>query len=242
MKKVNFMLAIMLVLGTLGYGQKSVDIHFDSDKIIEIAYATVEGGKEAQLQQAYFPKILPIAAKYGGKMLGSFQVTAVTGGNLKPQMVAIFEWPSLKAHKDLLNDKEAKKLFPIRDAALTSIKLSYFVVESDVTVSFKSDKVYEFFNGWLTAEAKTALPKYFEKSAAPKLKYGPPKFLVDLKPVPNISNEDYILKPHTTGIVEWNNTAAFYGLSADPEFIKTVPLLEKSTTRLDMIHTKVNIQ
>lgn len=220
---------------------QSTDITFLSGKIIEIAYATLEGGKEERLGKEYFPKILPIAAKYGGKSLGSFQVLAVVDGEVKPQIVAIFEWPSFSAHKQLLNDREAKKVFPIRDEVLTSIKLSYFTVEKDVTVNFKANKTYEFFNAWLTPEAKTALPKYFKQSHAPKLKYGPPKFLVDLKPAPGIPNESYILRPQMAGIVEWNSVATYYGLAADPDFQKTTHLLKKSVSRLDMIQTRINI-
>jgi len=219
---------------------KTVDIIFKSGKIIEIAYATVRGGKEMELQTEYFAKILPIAAKYGAKMLGSLQVTAITGGEIHPQMIALFEWPNLEAKQKLFEDEAAKKLFPIRDAALTSLKMSYYTVPEDITVTFREDKTYEFFNAWLTPEAKTALPEYFKQSDASKQNYGPPVFLADLKPFENSPKEDYVLRPHMTGIVEWSSTAAFYGLSADPEFQKATPLLEKSLTRIDMIHAKFN--
>jgi len=246
MEKLNFVNVViaLLLISTGSQAQeinKSFDITFNSDKIIEIAFATIEGGKEAQLGQEYFPKILPIAAKYGGKMLGSFQVLAVTGGELQPQMIAVFEWPSLDAQKRLLADENAKKLFPIRDNTLTSIKLAYYTVDKDVTITFRSDKTYEFFNAWLTSEAKTSLPEYFEQSNAPKLKYGPPKFLADLKPLSHVFNEDHILQPHMAGIVEWHNVATYYGLIADPDFQKTTHLLEKSVSRLDMIQAKVDI-
>ncbi|PCJ82564.1 MAG: hypothetical protein COA49_00420 [Bacteroidetes bacterium] len=217
---------------------KSADITFKSGKIIEIAYATVEGGKEAKLGQEYFAKILPIAAKYGGKMLGSLRVTAVVDGAVAPQMIAIFEWPTIAARDALLADKEAQKLFPIRDAILTSIKLAYYTVEKDVTVTFRADKTYEFFNAWLTPQADTLLPEYFEKSAKPKEKYGPITFVASLKPVKGLAAADYLLQPHMSGIVEWNNTTAYYGLMADPEFIKVAPLLKNSVTRLDGIHAK----
>jgi len=219
----------------------SLDITLKSGKVIEIAFATIEGGKEAELSENYFPKILPLAAKYGGKMLGSFQVLAITGGEIQPQMVAIFEWPSVDAQKQLLADKKAQKLFSIRDAALTSIQLAYYEVEEDVTVSFQKDKTYEFFNAWLTPESKTALPEYFKQSEAPKLKYGPPKFVASLKPLINVPNESFILQPQMAGIVEWNNVATYYGLVADPDFKKASPLLEKSVRRLDMIQTRINM-
>lgn len=217
---------------------KSVDITFKSGKVIEIAYATIEGGKEAELSQNYFSKILPIAAKYGAKMLGSLQVTAVVDGDVAPQMIAIFEWPNIEARERLLADRQAKKLFPIRDAILTSIKLAYYTVEKDVTVTFREDKTYEFFNAWLTPEAGKLLPEYFKKSDAPKKKYGPITFIASLKPISGLPAEDYLLQPQMAGIVEWNNTSSYYGLMADPEFKKVVPLLKKSVTRLDGIHAK----
>ena len=219
---------------------KEANIIFKSGRVIEIAFGSLEGGKEAQLGMEYFPKILPIAEKYGGKMLGSFQVTAVTGGEIQPQMVAIFEWPDLAARDQLGADEEAKKLFPIRDDAMTFFKQSFYTVAEDVTVTFREDKTYEFFNAWLTPDAETALPEYFKQSEAPKQKYGPPRFLADLKPLENAPTEDYVLHPHMSGIVEWNNTSAYYGLIADPDFKKAAPLLEKSLTRIDMLHTKFN--
>ncbi len=219
---------------------KSADITFKAGKVIEIAYATLEGGKEEKLGKDYFSKILPLAAKYGGKMLGSLQVTAVVDGEVAPQMIAIFEWPNIEARDKLLADREAQKLFPIRDAILTSIKLAYYTVEKDVTVTFREDKTYEFFNAWLTPDAGKLLPEYFKKSDAPKKKYGPITFVASLKPIPGLPAADYLLQPQMAGIVEWNNTNSYYGLMADPEFKKVVPLLEKSVTRLDGIHAKFN--
>ncbi len=217
---------------------KEASIPFKSGTVIEIAFASVEGGKESQLGMEYFPKILPIAAKYGASLLATFRVTAVTGGDIQPQMVAIFEWPNLEARDRLLTDPEAMELFPIRDDALTFIALGYYTVEQDVTVTFREDKTYEFFNAWLRPSASEALPEYFKQSDAPKQKYGPPKFVVDLKPVEAAAQEDFVLRPNMAGIVEWTSTGAYLGLVADPEFKKAVPLLERSVTRLDMVHAK----
>ncbi|WP_128755289.1 hypothetical protein [Aquimarina sediminis] len=219
---------------------REANILFKAGKVIEIAYATVEGGKNAQLNKEYFSKILPIAAKYEGKMLGSLQVTAVVDGEVVPQMIAIFEWPNIEARDKLLADKKAQKLFPTRDAILTSIKLAYFTVDEDVSVTFREDKTYEFFNAWLTPEAEKLLPKYFQKSENVKKKYGPPSFVASLKPLKGLPGADYLLQPHMAGIVEWNNTNAYYGLIADPEFKKVAPLLMKSLSRIDGIHAKFN--
>ena len=173
-------------------------------------------------------------------MLGSLQVTAVVDGDIAPQMIAIFEWPNIEARDKLLADCNAKKLFPVRDAILTSIKLAYFTVEKDTPVTFREGKTYEFFNAWLTPEAGKLLPEYFKKSEGPKKKYGPITFVASLKPITGLPTANYLLQPHMSGIVEWNNTNAYYGLMADPEFKKVVPLLKKSLTRIDGIHAKFN--
>lgn len=238
---------LMLVVSILSVGcqaqsVKSHTIEFKKDKIIEIAYATVEGGKERRLGQEYFPQILPIAAKYGGKLLGSFSVVAITGGEIKPQMVAIFEWDNTADRERLLADKEAQKLFPIRDDALTGLKLAYFHVDNDVSVTFRSDKTYEFFDAWLTPRSNKSLPEYFKLSAEAKEKYGPPKFLVNLKPENEyLKDAPYRLLPQMAGIVEWNSVSSYYGMIADPDFQKAAPLLEESVWRLDMVQATVNI-
>jgi len=43
-----------------------------------------------------------------------------------------------------------------------------------------------------------------------------------------------------TGIVEWSSTNAYFGLLADPDFKKALPLLKKSLTRIDGLHAKFN--
>ena len=221
---------------------KESNILFKKGKIIELAYLSIKGGEEHKLQSEYFAKIMPIASKYGGKILGSFQVTAITGGEITPQTVVIFEWPTIASRDELLANKEAQKLFPIRNAALTFGQVAYFTVKKDVTVTFREDKVYEFFNAWLTLDAENGLPEYFEKSDAPKKRYGAPMFLVSLHPVKDayVGKGAFYIHPHMSGIVEWNNTAEFYGLTADPEFKEAKPFLDKSVSRLDMIHTRIN--
>lgn len=209
-----------------------------ADTVIEVSYASVEGGKEMQLMGDYLPKIMPIVASYGGKMLGNFQVTAVTGGEIKPQMVVIFEWPSLDARNKMHADKAAQILFPLREDAMTFFKQAFYTVEEDTPLTFHEDKTYEFFTAWLTFAAKVSLPAYFKMSDAPKQKYGPPKFIATLKPLQDGPKGGSVLDPNMAGIVEWNSTAAYYGLLNDPGFKLAAPLLSASVSRLDMVHTK----
>lgn len=229
---------LTMALTPLQAETRKASIILKAGTVIEISYASVEGGKEKQLMKDYLPKIMPIVANYGGKMLGSFKVTAVTGGEIKPQMVVLFEWPNLKARDQMHADRAAKKLFPLRDDAMTFFKQAFYAVDKDTQLTLHEDKTYEFFNAWTTFAAKVSLPAYFKLSDAPKQKYGPPKFIAMLKPLENAPKGGYVLTPDMAGIVEWNNTAAYYGLVADPGFKLAAPLLSASVSRLDMVHTK----
>lgn len=229
---------LTMALPPLHAETRNGSIMLEAGTVIEITYASVEGGKEKQLMKDYLPKIMPIVANYGGKMLGSFNVTAVTGGEITPQMVVLFEWPNLKARDQMHADSAAKKLFPLREDAMTFFKQAFYTVDKDTQLTLHEDKTYEFFNAWTTFAAKVSLPAYFKLSDAPKQKYGPPKFIATLKPLENAPNGGYALAPDMAGIVEWNNTAAYYGLVSDPSFKLVAPLLSASVSRLDMVHTK----
>ncbi len=231
-------LALSLVTTPLVAQSREATVLLKADTLIEVSYASVEGGKEIQLMGDYLPKIMPIVASYGGKMLGNFQVTAVTGGEITPQMVVIFEWPSLEARDKMHADKDAQKLFPLREDAMTFFKQAFYTVDEDTPLTFHEDKTYEFFTAWLTFAAKASLPAYFKLSEAPKQKYGPPKFIATLKPLEDGPKGGYVLDPNMAGIVEWNNTASYYGLINDPAFKLAAPLLSASVSRLDMVHTK----
>lgn len=224
---------------------KEGSIVLKAGMVIEIIYATIKGGGDENIQMEYFTKMKPIQAKYGSKLLGTFEVSAVTGGEVKPQIIYVFEWPSLASRDKLYADKEAQKLFPLRNVFLTSVQLAHYTVKEDTKLTFKNDKVYEFFNAWLTLDSKTALPIYFKESDASKKRYGSPKFLATLQPVTDASYLNLkgpYLHPHMAGIVEWNKTSDFYGLSADSEWKKAAVNLEKSVSRLDMIHVKYIFQ
>ncbi|MBS9716470.1 DUF1330 domain-containing protein [Pseudohalocynthiibacter aestuariivivens] len=231
-------IALTLVTTPVSAQSREATVLLKADTVIEVSYGSIEGGKEMQLMGDYLPKIMPIVESYGGKMLGNFQVTAVTGGEITPQMVAIFEWPSLEARNEMHADEAAKELFPLREDAMTFFKQAFYTVDEDTPLTFHEDKTYEFFTAWLTFAAKASLPAYFVMSDAPKQNYGPPRFIATLKPLEDGPNGSYVLNPDMAGIVEWNNTATYYGLVNNPGFKLAAPLLSASVSRLDMVHTR----
>ncbi len=220
-------------------------IAFKKGMVYDIAYFSVKSGKEKQLNDEYFPQALRIGKDYGVSMLATFGVTEVTAGDISPQMVAIFEWPSLAVKKKFESDKRYKKIVHLRDDALSFIKVAFYEVGEDVEIVFRADKSYEFFGAWLTPEADTYLPKYFEVSEPIKRSYGRPypEFKVTFASIKDAPSGDFSYVPHMAGIVEWDKSEDFHVLSSDKRFQKdAAPLMAKALTRIDMLHTKIMIK
>ena len=213
-------------------------------KVYEVTFASIKKGKMAAFNEGYLPKAMPIVAEYGGKNIGMFKVVAKTGGEMRrPQMIALFEWPSLEVMESLHNDPRMKPLGKIRDSSISFFRQAFYKVEKETTIVFRSDKTYEFFSAWLNPNSGPTLGKYFKASEPMKKRHGPPVFKVKLSPLKEVPNKHYILKPHMAGIVEWPNTQTYYDLKDDYEFAtKAAPLLDKAVARLDMIHAKYIFQ
>jgi len=219
-------------------------VTLEPGKVYEVTFASIKKEKMADFKERYLPKTMPIVAEYGGKKIGMFKVVAKTGGEMqRPQMIALFEWPSLEVLDDMHNDPRMKPLGKIRDSSISFFRQSFYEIKKETTIVFRSDKTYEFFTAWLNPDSGETLGQYFKASEPMKKRHGPPIFKANLSPLAEVPNKNYILKPHMAGIVEWPNTQTYYELKDDYEFAtKAAPLLEKAVARLDMIHAKFVFQ
>ncbi len=224
-------------------GCRTHAITFKVGKVYEITSFTIKEGKQRQLNEKYFPKVMPIVAEYGGVSLGMFGVTKKIAGENDGQMIGIFEWSSLAVKEKFHQDPRFLKISPLRDEALSYFKPAFYEVGEDVTVTFKDNKIYEFFGAWFAPESGEVLKQYFAVSDPIKRSYGRPypEFKVKLSPAKGQSSSAYA--PHMTGIVEWDKAEDYDILNANEKF-KTLaaPLLEKAIAKMDMVQARVIIR
>ncbi len=95
----------------------------------------------------------------------------------------------MTAYDNMSKDRRMKKLFPIRDRAISFFRQTFYKVKDDTHITFRSDKTYEFFAAWLNPNSEVDLKIYFEKSAGPKKRYGPPIFKENFVPIKNAPEE-----------------------------------------------------
>ncbi|MEH6344189.1 MAG: DUF1330 domain-containing protein [Bermanella sp.] len=211
---------------------KQAKIHFSKDKVYEMAYVSIIPGKEQQVFANYFPKALPLAAKYGGKSMGMLAVPGVKDGREQAQMVAIFEWPSVGAWFELHKDPDFLKIVSIRDDAMAfGNPGNFYTVNEDLDATFTEGKMYELANytlkqdddGW--SSKKSIFDQYIEQEKGVSQSFGSQQNLTFV-PVPmsnymqekikitcghhnGFASDDQGLMPQMMRIREWSSFKAF---------------------------------
>ncbi len=207
---------------------KQAQLMFSKDKVYELAYVSIIPGMEPQVFGNYFPKALPLAAKYGGKSMGMLAVPGVKDGSKEAQMVAIFEWPTIDAWFALHDDPEFKKIVPIRDEALAfGNPGNFYTVAEDTAATFTEGKMYELANytlkqdddGW--SSKKSVFDQFINQEKHISMQHGSRQDIA-FTPVPMSSymqekieitcghhngfgSDDQGLVPQLTRIREWSS-------------------------------------
>ncbi len=169
-KIIGIMLIVMVATGSIAMAlnviettnNSSVEVVFKKDRLIEVAFLSVNPEKQSLLQEEYFKKVMPIAREYGMKPLAKMGVKYAYSEFVNPQMIGFFEWESKEKHQAFLKDPRFLKLKPIRDQALTFLRLGYFQVENDTKAKFTSGTLMEVYAMWLNPENAHRMEKYFQ--------------------------------------------------------------------------------
>nr|WP_299488451.1 DUF1330 domain-containing protein [uncultured Allomuricauda sp.] len=254
-KKINVVLFSVLLSAGL-YAQKkdcaktcmhinkSTKVTFKSNKVYEFAYATVNPEK-AEILGEYIQKVIPIAAKYGGKPFVSFLVVKSESEKFQVNTVAIFEWDSPQSRLNLLADKDYQKITHLRDAAIQDeMQFGWFNVSQDSPIEFKSDKIYEIGTANLVKDGGEILQEYNQIAEPIKRSYGGdyPEFKIVFESLKD-SRGQATFSPQMQFIVEWRSLEDKDKLFANQDFkTKAVPILMKAIDTFDPVFTKINIQ
>ena len=223
---------------------KSSKVTFKSSKVYEFAYVTINP-EEAESLGEYFQKVVPIAAKHGGRPFASFSVAKSESEKFRGNTVAIFEWDNPQARLNLLADRAYKKITHLRDAAIQGeMHFGWFRVKTDTPIEFKSDKIYEFGAANLVKDGGKILQEYNQIAEPIKRSYGGdyPEFKIVFESLQDTKGQA-TFSPQMQFIVEWRSLEDKDRLFANEDFkTKAVPVLMKAIDTFDPVFTKINIQ
>ncbi|TYA71531.1 DUF1330 domain-containing protein [Seonamhaeicola marinus] len=214
--------------------KKSINVLFKKNKIIEVAFLSINPQKKQQLAEEYFKKVMPIAKEYGMKPLAKIKIDYAYSEFVKPQILGFFEWESEQQHQAFLKDPRFQKIKPIRDDALDFLRLGYFKIEKNTTVKFDSGKLIEIFALWLNPEEAHRMQTYFKNVkpliAGANTKYDV-QFPIKLKPL-DYGYDTY--KPQSFGIAIWKSKDSNSQFFESSEYKKIKHDKEAALGRLDV--------
>ncbi|MEM6807106.1 MAG: hypothetical protein AAF696_37235, partial [Bacteroidota bacterium] len=218
---------------TSAYAQKSQELTFRANTVVETALLTIKPGKEKQFSEDYFSEAIKFAPIYGARPIGSFALLDRKMGNAPAQMLVFFEWESLEKKRAFEKDLAFLKIVNIRNDALSFLTTGYFQVEQDVSFTFAEGKTYEFAALWLDPDHAPKLQAYFEKvgpiAADPKVGFQP------IAQLQSLGVEDRTYHPNLIFLSEWTQgtLGRDYALNRR-DYKKALPLRTSAAPYIDM--------
>jgi uncharacterized protein (DUF1330 family) len=210
------------------------EVVFKKGKLIEVAFLSIKKGREKQLTENYFPKVMPIVLEYGGKPLMKIGVKNKYSKNINAQMVVFFEWPSAAKKEAFERDPRFLKIKKTRTKALSFLQLSFFKVEKNMSVQLDDHKFYEVYGMSMNRKNGHLMQKYFEKAGPiTTTQYGV-DFALSMSPVRVKIAGHHNYSPQTFGIAIWPNEAANTKFFRSKEYAKIKHYKEKALKQIDV--------
>lgn len=216
---------------------------FRKGALIEVAFLSVKEGKEKQLNEDYFAKVMPVAMEYGMKPLMTIAVKNAYSTDIKPQMVGFFEWPSVEKKEAFEKDERFLKLKPIRTDALSFLRLGFFEVKNDMNVKLDGALFYEIYGMDLIKEKVALMGQYFKKAGPICVNTYGVDFALSMTPVPIEGfGKDILYSAQSFGIAIWPNEEANTNYFTSKEYAEIKHFKEESAKRIDAWQGAVMLQ
>ncbi|MFQ5660314.1 MAG: hypothetical protein ACE5GZ_07795 [Gammaproteobacteria bacterium] len=130
-----------LVATTAFAGERRVT--FRAGALIEVNFLAVEASARATAARAddYYHEVGGTVTDAGGEILGVFDVYQVSNGMVHPQSVGVVQWPGPDSFRTFKREIDRNGL-----GVRTQVWRNFYRLDGDddITVTFNSDKVYEF--------------------------------------------------------------------------------------------------
>lgn len=223
-------------------GHSTKDVVFKEGKLIEVAFLSVKPGKHKNLKEHYFKKVMPIAQEYGMKPLAKMKVNYAYSEFIKPQIIGFFEWESEERHQAFLKDPRFLKIKPIRDSALSFLRLGYFSVDNDTSVTFASGDLMEVYAMWLNPDNAHRMRTYFE-NVTPLITGEGSRYDVRFPlALTSVPYGDDTYQPQSFGVALWKSKASNAQFFQSAEYRKIKHDKEAALDRLDVWQGKIVIK
>lgn len=187
----------------MGYSDTTLTLKLYKDKIYNLVFLRVKEEK-TKLLEDYLQKAMEISGAYGGRMIANFDVIEARTKHMNPNAIRIFEWSDLNSRNRAFNSDEFKEIHPLREVALSELKIGFFSVKKTQEIHLCSKKIYEIAGFTLFSETnpKLVIERYYQIPEANQEIIGntKPKIITSFEP--SNSHQQATYEHQTQCIVE----------------------------------------
>ncbi len=215
----------------------STETTFHDTRVSELACQWLKPDGATKLMD-YFQQVFPVAQRYGVEGKARLVPESTPAGDLKPQVIAVLEWPRLESFDAFMEDPDYRRLYALRDAALDRLTVTHARPIASKPVVFSADKLYAFSGMWVRPDGGTErLIDYTCKVAPVAGDYGAKSLLefVTLR----AAFGDFL--PTRVQLTEWPNHEAFERFHADKRVAELRPLRNSALSKLTITHCRAQI-
>ncbi len=179
---------------------KETRVSLRPDTIVEAAFFRIDPKHQAEINQRYLNKVLPLTQEFGMKPLGLFAITQVANGPDDATLWGLFQWPDLAARKRFETDARFLELRAIRDELMDSFKIVHLRPKKALTLTFHEGHIYEFTGLWMNRTHGNHMDDYLAATRPFGQEHG--VRLIDAFDVVGTS-ERYPFHPERVFIIDW---------------------------------------
>ena len=210
---------------------------FHDTRVTELACQWLKPDHATKLTD-YFQQVFPVAQRYGVEGKARLVPESAPVGDLKPQVIALVEWPRLESFDAFMEDPDYRRLYPLRDAALDRLAVTHARPAASRPVALSADRLYAFSGVWVRPDGGAErLIDYAGKVAPVASDYGA-KPLLELTPL-RAAFGDFL--PTRVRLTEWPDHEAFDRFHADKRVAEHRPLRDSALSKLTITLCRAQI-
>lgn len=214
-------------------------VSYKKGQLVSIISVEANEGEAADTaRNTYYATAIPLAERYGLSRDGQLSVIATPQGTHKPAAVLFFSFPSTQAEQDLIAHPDWPTAKALRPAAWKVLRIYSDVVDDDLTLNFRFDKIYSLAVAWINPEKPNDYSSYLN-NIEPAVTASGGRFMHKVYD-PRFEAHDIAIKlaPGQLTFVEWDSPSGLQAFQKTQGFKDNAALLGSGTTRFELMLLK----
>lgn len=210
-------------------------ITFTKGEVLSLICIVPKAGEDAAAaRKAYTKQAFELAGTFGMRAAGSFGVAGVAVGTFSPAAISFFSWPDIAAERRFRDHKSWASIKALRPSGWDELRIHDVVLDSDVALTFRSDKTYTMATAWINADHPDDYDRYLA-NIVPAVTASGGRFIYQLRQPSFSALDTSVAAPGRVTFVEWDTPEGLASFQTTDGFKNNVYLMQRGVTDFELI-------